>query len=40
MEPRLDILFPGMGVGMNVTDMSSYSHYPSHYPYQVSLFIT
>lgn len=41
MERGLDItsLFsplPGMGVGMNVTDMSSYSHYPSHYSYQVS----
>ncbi|XP_031620894.1 segmentation protein cap'n'collar isoform X2 [Contarinia nasturtii] len=37
MEQRgLDILpfLPGMGVGMNVTDMGSYSHYPSHYPYQ------
>lgn len=37
---RLDIasLFPlpGMGVGMNVSDMASYSHYPPHYSYQVS----
>lgn len=36
---RLDItsLFPlpGMGVGMNVSDMASYPHYPPHYSYQV-----
>lgn len=39
-QRRLDIasLFsplPGMGVGMNVSDMASYSHYPPHYSYQV-----
>lgn len=26
---------PGMGVGMNVSDMATYPHYPSHYSYQV-----
>lgn len=43
-QRRLDIatLFsplPGMGVGMNVSDMASYSHYPPHYSYQVSSII-
>lgn len=40
-QRRLDIasLFsplPGMSVGMNVSDMATYSHYPPHYSYQVN----
>lgn len=41
-QRRLDIAsfftpLPAMGVGMNVSDMPTYSHYPPHYSYQVSL---
>ncbi|CAD7077327.1 unnamed protein product [Hermetia illucens] len=40
MEQRLQDIanlfnpLPAMGVGMGVSEMSPYSHYPTHYPYQ------
>lgn len=36
-RPDIASLFnpiPGMGVGMNMSDMAPYSHYPSHFSYQ------
>lgn len=45
MEQRLQDIanlfnpLPAMGVGMGVSEMSPYSHYPTHYPYQVWKFV-
>lgn len=46
MEQRLQDIaslfnpIPGMGVGMGPADMAPYSHYPSHYSYQVYNLVT
>lgn len=45
MEQRLQDIanlfnpLPAMGVGMGVSEMSPYSHYPTHYPYQVWKYV-
>lgn len=39
-QRRLDLttfLSPLPGLGMDVSDMASYPHYPPHYSYQVSI---